>query len=797
MSGSSGKEGFAVVGGVVLRVVSEPRTAMVHLDHFGRIGKPAGGGDRCTVVRKGVTIDRVVRRVLVAAVLAYAVSTLVRPNGTEVPLLDNLLYPALALLAAGLAVSRPLLRSSQRAAWAWLGAAVTAWALGEAYWDVFMRSASTVPVPSWSDVCWLAFHPLAFVGLFRLTRGDGGRIPASAWLDGLVAALGTAALASALLVDAIRDATGGAAISVAVNLAYPLGDVLLLALVVGSSVVGGHRWSRGRAEAALGFLAFAAADAIYLFQSARGTYVEGSLLDVGWLAGLALLASAAWRPAPVDDARKSPTASVSIPTAAAVTSMLLILAGRGFAGRVAFMLALACIATALFRCVLTIREVRSLADSRRLAHTDELTGLGNRRLLWTKLADALESANDDTETLSLLIVDLDDFKEINDTLGHSVGDQLLVEIGARLRSTLREDDVLTRQGGDEFAVVLRDAGICDAAGAAGRLLDQLAEPVVLGDMSVRVRASIGVALAPLHASTADELLQHADVAMYRAKAGRTGFAVYTPGLDERSHDRLRTAGELADGLERGEVIVHYQPVVRVSDGTPVSVEALVRWNHPERGLLAPDQFLAVAAQAGLMRRLTEVVVGTALSDVRAWRGVGIDIPVAVNLSASDVLDLGLPEFISACLAEHDLPGSALLLEIVEDSLMADLDQVRATLGGIRELGVRIAVDDFGTGHSSLARMCDLPVDELKLDRSFVGRMCDDPRPGAIVNAAVQLADVFALTVVAEGVEDARTLAALGEVGCELAQGFYIARPMPFERTVSWLGERLFAEVVSG
>ncbi|MEA3056072.1 MAG: diguanylate cyclase, partial [Actinomycetota bacterium] len=568
------------------------------------------------------------------------------------------------------------------------------------------------------------------------------------------------------------------------------GDVLLLALVIGSSVVGSRAWGRARLEAAAGLVAFAIADGIYLFEAAHGTYVEGGLLDVGWLVGLGLLASAAWRPTPNADTRRWLTASTALPTAASGVSILLILAGRGGVGRIAFFLAVACVCTALVRCVVTIREVRSLADSRRLAHTDELTGLGNRRLLSSKLAAALQPSIGAARPLALLLIDLDDFKEINDTLGHSVGDQVLVEIGARMRTTMREHDVLTRQGGDEFAVILHASGVDEAVAAAGRLLQQLAEPVVLGDVSVRVGASIGIALAPMHAADADGLLQRADVVMYRVKAQGTGFAVYAPELDQHSIDRLKTAVELGDGLERGELVLHYQPVVRVSDGVPVSVEALARWRHPGRGLLSPDQFIDVAAKAGLMRRLTQVVIGTALTDARAWRGIGIDIPVAVNLSAADVLDVDLPEVIAACLAEHDLPGSALKIELVEDALMADLDQVSVTLAAVRRLGVRISVDDFGTGHSSLARICDLPVDELKLDRSFVSRMCDDPRPGAIVHAAVQLADAFALTVVAEGVEDARTLAALADAGCDLAQGYYFSKPMSFEHTVSWLSDRL-------
>ena len=743
---------------------------------------------------RGGAIDRRSRRVLLGAVVAYAVSTVVRPHATEVALLDNLFYPAIAALAAVIAVCRPVRRRPERAAWAWLAAAVCSWALGEVFWDLFLRNHDVVPVPSGSDVFWLAFYPLAFVGLFRLVRGDGRRIPVSAWLDGLVAALGTAALASAVLVNVIIDATGGSTAAVVVNLAYPLGDILLLALVVGSSVVGSRTWGRARLEAAAGLVAFGAADAVYLFQAARGTYVEGGLLDVGWLVGLALLASAAWRPAPKARTARWLTAGTALPAAASVVSLLLILAGRGGVGRIAFLLAVACIAVALVRCLLTIREVRSLADSRRLAHTDELTGLGNRRLLSAKLAAALDPSIGAPRPLALLLIDLDDFKEINDTLGHSVGDQLLVEIGARLRTTVREHDVLTRQGGDEFAVLLHGAGLDEATAAAGRLLEQLADPVVLGDASVRVGASIGIALAPIHATGADGLLQRADVVMYRVKAHRTGFAVYAPELDQHSVDRLRTAVELGDGLERGELVLHYQPVVRVSDSTPVSVEALARWQHPTRGLLAPDQFIDVAAKAGLMRRLTQVVIGTALNDARAWRGIGIDIPVAVNLSAADVLDTALPDIIAACLAEHGLPGSALKIELVEDALMADVEQVRVTLNAVRRLGVRVAVDDFGTGHSSLGRICDLPVDELKLDRSFVGRMCDDPRPGAIVRAAVQLADAFALTVVAEGVEDARTLASLADAGCELAQGYYFAKPMSFEQTVSWLGERLHGGV---
>jgi diguanylate cyclase (GGDEF)-like protein len=413
--------------------------------------------------------------------------------------------------------------------------------------------------------------------------------------------------------------------------------------------------------------------------------------------------------------------------------------------------------------------------SRRLRHQalhDALTGLPNRALLHRRADRDLRG----DDPAAMLLIDLDRFKEVNDTLGHDYGDALLVEVSERLSSALRREDTLARLGGDEFAVLV--AGAPDRAAVidvATRLQDALRHPFALRGVAVELEASIGVALYPEHGTSMGRLLQRADVAMYDAKRGRHGVATYTADRDPYSADRLGLLAELRAAIERDELVLHYQPKVSLESGELVGVEALVRWQHPVRGLLFPDAFIPLAERTGAVADLTRWVVDRALAECR-----GLDQPVAVNLAAANIVDVTLPAAIGAALERHDVPAERLVCEISEHTVMADPVRATAVLEGLRDLGVGLSLDDFGTGHSSLSYLKRLPLDEVKIDRSFVAGMTDDENDAVIVRSTIDLARNLGLRVVAEGVESGEIMDALRELRCDVAQGYFISRPMELQ-----------------
>ena len=432
-------------------------------------------------------------------------------------------------------------------------------------------------------------------------------------------------------------------------------------------------------------------------------------------------------------------------------------------------------------------EQLRLAQLATEAHHDPLTGLANRRKFIEELEASVYGAG--KPSCAVLMIDLDRFKEINDSFGHSVGDDLLCLVGPRLEKVLGPGDLLARMGGDEFAVLLPDADGGRAHHVAEELGDALRDAFVLDGMPLHVDASIGIALCPDHGRDRSLLLARADTAMYAAKRGRRGFEVWAPDGTPASRDRLETLEQLRVALDTEQLVNHYQPQLDLRTGAVTGLEALVRWDHPERGLLYPDVFLPLAEQAGLMRRLALRVLEGALRDLADWRAAGHELSVAVNLSVSNLQDVALPEQVQMLLEAFAVPAGALTLEITEDVLMADAARSQQVMAGLRQLGVRLSVDDYGTGYSSLSYLCALPVDELKLDRSFVGNLTSDERAAAIVRSTLQLSRDLGMTMVVEGVEDGDALAALREWGCEFAQGYHIARPMPAERFLAWLADR--------
>ena len=469
----------------------------------------------------------------------------------------------------------------------------------------------------------------------------------------------------------------------------------------------------------------------------------------------------------------------------ATTALVLLTVGQFTeVSDVAVALAIVTVLTGMARAGLTV--VERLRESRHQAQTDELTGLGNRRHLVDRLDAAVASCAETGEELALLLVDLDGFKELNDTLGHHAGDQVLRQIGPRLSSLLREDDTLARLGGDEFAVVLMPGDETTASAAGLRLRSALEQSFEVGGIRVHIDASVGIAIFPHHSRAALGLLQRADVAMYEAKRMRTGHEVYLPERDRHSRDRLALVGDLHGALEAGELVLHYQPKAEVRTGAVRGVEALVRWQHPQRGLLGPGHFLPLVEQSELTRALTSFVLDRALAEIGELRRAGVDLGVAVNLGPADLLDLGLPSEIQRILALHGFDPANLRLEVSEDAVVADLERTVEVLSCLREIGVPIALDDFGAGRSSLVHLRELRIDELKIDRSFVMRLSEDERNAAITHSIVDLGHRLGLNVVAEGVQSEAAWTRLAEWGCDEVQGHLLSRPMTAAELDPWL-----------
>ncbi|WP_440580633.1 EAL domain-containing protein [Streptomyces sp. PT19] len=417
---------------------------------------------------------------------------------------------------------------------------------------------------------------------------------------------------------------------------------------------------------------------------------------------------------------------------------------------------------------------------------DPLTGLPNRQWLLERTWTALDDAERIGARAALMLIDLDRFRSVNDTLGHLAGDRLLLQTADRLRQALPRGAEAARLGGDEFAVLLPVADSTTSATRIARgLVGALGSPMDLDGLTLVLEASAGVAVFPDHALDAEGLLRRADVAMYQAKRDRTGVEVYESKRDSNTPDRLGLLGDLRRALDAHEVQLHYQPKVRF-DGQVAGLEALVRWVHPERGKVPPDEFIAIAESSGLMPHLTEYVLETALEQVAHWRSQGLFVPVAVNVSPRDVHTPGFAGSVAARLARHGVPAGALQLEITEHVLLEDPQRAADTLNALTGHGVKMSLDDFGTGYSSLVHLRRLPVSELKIDRSFVARLAVDTEDAEIVRCTVDLAHSLGLLVVAEGVEDDETWERLRDLGCDAVQGWLVAAAMPPEETTAWL-----------
>jgi diguanylate cyclase (GGDEF)-like protein/PAS domain S-box-containing protein len=433
----------------------------------------------------------------------------------------------------------------------------------------------------------------------------------------------------------------------------------------------------------------------------------------------------------------------------------------------------------------TKHQVTSL---RHQANHDALTGLPNRALLFESLDRAIDAARGNGSMFALMLMDLDRFKEVNDTFGHHFGDALLKQVAFRLRNQIRGEDVAARLGGDEFALVLpRTDAASTVAMTARRILGTLEQPFVIEGQVLDVGASIGIALFPEHGTDARTLLRRADVAMYSAKQRQTGFSFHREDVESRTPDQLALVVELRHAVERQELVAHYQPKLHMRSGLMTRAEVLIRWNHRQRGHLPPSQFIPLAERTGLIRGVTDWLLDHAIGQCRVWQDAGAPIHIAVNVSARSLLDQELPGKVQSTLDRWGVDPRFLKIEITESSIMADPAHALAVLSMLQSMGVRLSVDDFGTGYSSLTHLRELPIDEIKIDKSFVIGMQRSEADAAIVRTVIDLAHNLGKQVCAEGVEDEATWRLLKDLRCDLAQGFWIARPMAADELMNWLG----------
>jgi diguanylate cyclase (GGDEF)-like protein len=731
--------------------------------------------------------------ILGLVLVGYAVWLSVRPASAYSTAVDGWGVDAFELVCGVLCVLGGRSRRSGSVVSFVLGVAVICWSLGDIALTIESLGGATPPAPSPADAFYLSFFPFSYVAVVLFVRGETRRLSSPNWLDGAVAGLGAGAVCAAFAFSSIVRSTHESVLATAVNLAYPVGDVLLLLLVIGGTAAMSGRRKAPWLLIALGLTVNVCGDTFALLQSSIGATHVGTIVNaVAWPVSSLLMSLAMWvrvgRPDPLA-IQRSP--GFVLPGLAATAGLAVLLLGTvDHVNHVAIGLATATLVLVVAR---TWRSVRLLRAQSHVRHqqsiTDYLTGLGNRRHLFAALdalfadADADADADGDGDgyspRLAFLFIDLDGFKRINDVFGHPVGDEVLTQVAARFERSLRDSDLLVRVGGDEFVALLIDADADKAQEIAARLSHSLEEPFQLAAVTAWIGASVGIALGPDDATDAEGLMRCADVAMYRAKLDGAPYARYDHRLD-RGGDKLQLADELQAALAAGDLVLHYQPQLELRSGQVSTVEALVRWQHPEHGLVAPVKFLSLAQEAGMMDQLTRWVLSEALAQCARWRATGHDLRVSVNISTSDLIDPELPNTVARLLAATNLDPQALLLEITETSIIDDFARAQHAVGRLAALGVQISIDDFGSGFTSLAYVSDLGVAELKLDRRFISPLSGNvrTREAELVRALAELGHALGLQVVAEGIEDPTALGLLRALGCDLAQGYAISRPVP-------------------
>jgi diguanylate cyclase len=710
-------------------------------------------------------------------------------------------FALFAAVAAGLAARSA--DGRQRKAWICLAAGQTGWAIGGLLWMLYERVLHQSPFPSLADAGYLLFPLGAGFAIILFPEGYSGHSRARYALDGFIVAGALFEIGWVLVLRSVFAAGGTSAFSLGLSLAYPVTDIAIL--TVAALVLARARTGRRSTLAMLtgGVALMALPDSAFAYLTAHGRYVSGHLIDIGWAAAFLTLGMAALI------SRRAPQAEVVVSQVPSRVSMWLPYLPVAVAAIVCtpayfptpglgpiFVSSTLLMGAVMGRQYMVVRQnqrlLKLVADQ---ALRDTLTGLANRDLFNDRLMHAVQVHENDNQSVAVLSMDLDDFKLVNDSLGHPAGDALLIQAAERLLGCVRTSDTVARVGGDEFAVLME--GLPELSRlVAHRVVAAFEEPFVIDGQQLLMRPSVGLAVASCANPdlSADLLLKQADVAMYSAKRSKSGgLHTFTPDMASPDPNELelptdagegtergaavRLLGELRHAIDHGDLTVFYQPKFDLRTGDVVGVEALVRWPHPKRGLLGPAHFLPLVRKRGLMRAVTDIVLTQALDDAAEWHAMGIGVPIAVNVFAPSLGDLDLPTHIASALASRSLNPEDLTIEITEDFLLDNIERTRSVLERLRQRGIRIAIDDFGSGYSALWYLRELAIDEVKLDRHFIAPIRVDARAAAVVRGVVDLAHVLGVTTVAEGVENVETAERLREFGCEVAQGYYYSPPV--------------------
>ncbi len=714
----------------------------------------------------------------VVLALAYCATIVFigRPKGGYDTVWDGWLYHVATTVPGILAAVKAVADRRSRAEWWLVSIGIALNTVGNLIYTYHDQNIVPIPFPAWSDLMYLSSYLCFAVALVLITQRQTGEVSKAVRLDGLVIGLSAGAIAVAFWFESILGQTGSA-FAVMTGLAYPLFDVVFIVIVVSGLAPARFRPTWSSIAFMVGAVALAIGDTVYLNQLAAETYVPSTILECSWVVGLLLFGLAAWSPA---ELRTTGTAEFSsgaatLPAAAATAALAVVASGvSGGVPILASWLAIAAIAGALVRVVLTVRELRRANIAFSQARTDELTGILNRRGFSEELD--LRLAREGSE-LSVLVIDLDGFMEVNDSLGHQAGDYLLQVLGERFSLAVPPGSLVARLGGDEFGLAI-PGGRSVAESTVAALHAALDRTVTLEDIPVRVGASIGVAQAPLHGTTRSDLLRAADVAMYDAKGSQLGTSWYSIEQDPHTRDRLALIEELRIAIERRSFEMHYQPTIDVRTGDVVGMEALIRWDHPIRGMLLPEEFIPLAERVGLIPAITRAVLDVSIAHLGDVRRNGRELRLSVNISAKDLVDDALPGYIRSVLDANGVPASLLTLEITETALSSDEVRAERTLNALRAEGIRISIDDFGVGYSSMSQLLKLPLDELKIDRSFIANLDGDLRAQAILSATVELGRTLGLDIVAEGIETVASLDEVSRRGVDTAQGFLFSKALP-------------------
>ena len=736
-------------------------------------------------------------------------------HGPSRAAIDDIVLLVLAVPAAVFSVIAA--RSAQgrlRMAWVAMAIGVAAWAIGEAIWTHYELVLGEVPFPSVADGFFLIFPVGACAALLLFPSEYAGPFRGRVFLDGLIVAGSLFLVSWVTILGPIYAAEATDRLLFVVSLAYPVSDVVVLTLAAVVLVRSGPEHRLTLTLLTVGLACIALSDSLFTYLSTKNEYASGDVIDIGWAAGLLLIAVAAAASRQTthenSEAPELPGwASIWLPYAP------LLLAAIVAAAKPSELLRsqpVEVIAGLLVLAVLA-RQFLAVSENRRLLATvaeqalrDPLTGLANRALFNERLDQGMERRERDGVTVGVVAVDLNDFKLVNDNLGHPVGDDLLVGVASRLLNSVRSGDTVGRLGGDEFSVVVE--GDPDAPYLiAQRVVEAFEQPFLVGEHELLMRPSVGLATADPDEPglSAEELLRRADLAMYMAKRARIrGVQTYNAEMQLGAQTieaeifsrpagppeiggvaAIRLLGDLRHAIANAELTLVYQPKFELATGRIVGAEALLRWPRPD-GLLTPEDFLPLVRRHGLITAITDLVLNRALDDALAWQNASLGLPVAVNLFAPSLANLGIPAQITTALADRGLDPRVLTVEITEDLFLDDMERTRTVLDQLRHSGIRIAIDDFGSGYSALSYLRDLPIDEVKLDSSFIAPVLVDERAAAVVRSVVDLCHTLNLTTVVEGVEDAETSARLREYGCDVGQGYYFSPPVTSAELVELL-----------